>query len=46
MPLLEARQLTMQFGGLTAVKQVNLSLEKGNDCQPDWSERCGEDHVF
>ncbi len=29
MPLLEARQLTMQFGGLTAVKQVNLSLEKG-----------------
>jgi branched-chain amino acid transport system ATP-binding protein len=29
MPLLEARQLTMQFGGLTAVKQVNFSLEKG-----------------
>ncbi len=29
MPLLEARQLTMQFGGLTAVKQVNFTLEKG-----------------
>lgn len=29
MPLLEARQLTMQFGGLTAVKQVNFSLERG-----------------
>ncbi|NEQ23236.1 MAG: ABC transporter ATP-binding protein [Microcoleus sp. SIO2G3] len=29
MPLLEARQLTMQFGGLTAVKQINFWLEKG-----------------
>jgi len=30
MALLEARQLTMQFGGLTAVKQVNLTLEQGS----------------
>lgn len=29
MALLEARQLTMQFGGLTAVKQVDFALEKG-----------------
>jgi len=29
MPLLEARQLTMRFGGLTAVKQVNFAIEKG-----------------
>lgn len=29
MSLLEARQLTMQFGGLTAVKQVDFALEKG-----------------
>lgn len=29
MPLLEARQLTMRFGGLTAVKQVDFTLEKG-----------------
>lgn len=29
MPLLEARQLTMRFGGLTAVKQVDFVLEKG-----------------
>ncbi|MBV9389722.1 MAG: ABC transporter ATP-binding protein [Chroococcidiopsidaceae cyanobacterium CP_BM_ER_R8_30] len=29
MPLLEARQLTMRFGGLTAVKQVNLTVEQG-----------------
>lgn len=29
MPLLEARQLTMRFGGLTAVKQVDFALEKG-----------------
>lgn len=29
MPLLEARQLTMRFGGLTAVKQVNLAIEQG-----------------
>lgn len=28
MPLLEARRLTMQFGGLTAVKQVDFILEK------------------
>ena len=28
MPLLEARKLTMQFGGLTAVKQVDLTIEK------------------
>lgn len=28
MALLEARQLTMQFGGLTAVKQVDFVLEK------------------
>lgn len=28
MPLLEARKLTMQFGGLTAVKQVDFVLEK------------------
>jgi len=27
--LLEARKLTMQFGGLTAVKQVDFVLEKG-----------------
>ncbi|OCR01558.1 ABC transporter ATP-binding protein [Oscillatoriales cyanobacterium USR001] len=29
MPLLEAHQLTMRFGGLTAVNQVNFTLEKG-----------------
>lgn len=29
MPLLEVRKLTMQFGGLTAVKQVNFAIEKG-----------------
>ena len=29
MSLLEARQLTMQFGGLTAVKQVDFTIEKG-----------------
>ncbi len=29
MPLLEARQLTMRFGGLTAVKQVDFTIEKG-----------------
>ncbi|MGB6170035.1 MAG: ATP-binding cassette domain-containing protein, partial [Geitlerinemataceae cyanobacterium] len=29
MPLLDARNLTMQFGGLTAVNQVDLTLEKG-----------------
>lgn len=29
MPLLEARQLTMRFGGLTAVKQVDFVLERG-----------------
>lgn len=29
MPLLEAHQLTMKFGGLTAVNQVNFTLEKG-----------------
>lgn len=29
MPLLEARQLTMRFGGLTAVKQVDFVLDKG-----------------
>lgn len=29
MSLLEARQLTMRFGGLTAVKQVDFTLEKG-----------------
>lgn len=29
MALLEARKLTMQFGGLTAVKQVDFVLEKG-----------------
>ncbi|HEY9605538.1 MAG TPA: ABC transporter ATP-binding protein [Allocoleopsis sp.] len=29
MPLLEARQLTMRFGGLTAVKQVDFVIEQG-----------------
>lgn len=29
MPLLEARKLTMRFGGLTAVKQVDFAIEKG-----------------
>ncbi len=29
MPLLEARQLTMRFGGLTAVKQVDFALDQG-----------------
>jgi len=29
MSLLEARQLTMQFGGLTAVKQVDFTIESG-----------------
>ena len=28
MALLEARQLTMRFGGLTAVKQVDFTIEK------------------
>ncbi|MCU0546455.1 MAG: ABC transporter ATP-binding protein [Oscillatoriaceae cyanobacterium Prado104] len=30
MSLLEARELTMRFGGLTAVDRVNLTLEKGS----------------
>ncbi|TAD81584.1 MAG: ATP-binding cassette domain-containing protein, partial [Oscillatoriales cyanobacterium] len=30
MSLLEAQQLTMRFGGLTAVNQVSLTLEKGS----------------
>lgn len=30
MPLLEARQLTMQFGGLTAVNRVDFTLEPGS----------------
>lgn len=29
MPLLETRQLTMQFGGLVAVKEVDFTLERG-----------------
>lgn len=29
MPLLEARQLTMRFGGLIAVKQVDFAIENG-----------------
>lgn len=29
MSLLEARQLTMRFGGLTAVKQVDFTIERG-----------------
>lgn len=29
MPLLEAQQLTIKFGGLTAVNQVDFTLEKG-----------------
>ncbi|HLO48060.1 MAG TPA: ABC transporter ATP-binding protein [Kamptonema sp.] len=29
MPILEAQQLTMRFGGLTAVNQVSFTLEKG-----------------
>ncbi len=29
MPLLEARQLTMRFGGLTAVNKVDFTIEKG-----------------
>lgn len=29
MPLLETRKLTMRFGGLTAVKQVDFAIEKG-----------------
>lgn len=29
MPLLEAKKLTMRFGGLTAVKQVDFTLERG-----------------
>jgi branched-chain amino acid transport system ATP-binding protein len=29
MPLLEAQQLTMQFGGLTAVNRVDLAIESG-----------------
>lgn len=29
MPLLEAKKLTIKFGGLTAVNQVNFTLEKG-----------------
>jgi len=29
MALLEARQLTMRFGGLTAVKQVDFTIEEG-----------------
>ncbi|MBW4623166.1 MAG: ABC transporter ATP-binding protein [Cyanosarcina radialis HA8281-LM2] len=30
MPLLEAQQLTMQFGGLTAVNRVDLAIEPGS----------------
>lgn len=30
MALLEARQLTMKFGGLTAVKQVDFTIEQGS----------------
>lgn len=44
-PLLSVRGLTMRFGGLLAVNNVELDLNQG-EIVSDWSERRGKTTVF
>jgi ABC-type branched-subunit amino acid transport system ATPase component len=37
--LLSLQHLTKTFGGLTAVKDVSFTVEKGRDCRVDWAKR-------
>ncbi|NJM59559.1 MAG: ABC transporter ATP-binding protein, partial [Oscillatoriales cyanobacterium RU_3_3] len=46
MSLLEARQLTMRFGGLTAVDRVNLTLEKGSIASLIGPNGAGKNHIL
>src|SRR5437870_6349964 len=45
-PLLNLHKLTMQFGGLTAVKQVDLQVESGNICSVIGPNGAGKTTVF
>jgi branched-chain amino acid transport system ATP-binding protein len=45
-PLLSARQVTMQFGGLTAVNKVDSRHPRGRDRRPDRPERGREDDLL
>ena len=38
-PVLEVRGLTKRFGGLTAVKNLDLEVHAGEIFRPDWPER-------
>lgn len=34
--MLEVKDLTKRFGGLTAVNKVDMNVEKGRDRRSDW----------
>ena len=42
--ILQVEHLMMHFGGIKALNDVNLEVERGIDYRPDWPERRGEDH--
>ena len=44
--LLDAREVRVQFGGLTAVNDVDFNIPVGVDRCPDRSQRCRQDHVL
>ena len=44
--LLEAANVTMQFGGLTAVNNVSLNVHAGEIYRADRAQRCRQDHVL
>jgi branched-chain amino acid transport system ATP-binding protein len=46
MALLEARQLTMRFGGLTAVKQVDFTIEEGMIASLIGPNGAGKNYIF
>ena len=44
MALLEVSGLSKAFGGLRAVHELDLTVERGRDRRPDRAERLGQDH--
>jgi branched-chain amino acid transport system ATP-binding protein len=43
--LLHAQGLNKQFGAVVAAQDVNMRVQDRRAGEPDWQQRCGQDHL-